>query len=428
MKEKSSQSNGSAQAETANGKSSKMPLLLIFLTVFIDLVGFGVIIPLLPTYAEKFGANALEIGFLLMSYSLAQFFFTPFWGRLSDNVGRKPILLTSLAASTIGYVMWGFSGSLLMLFASRIVAGLGNANIAVAQAYISDITTEQNRAKGMGLVGAAFGLGFVLGPAIGGALSSFGLQFAGFIAAFFSLLDLVLTFFFLPEPKERSRAGHERFKLDLGFYTRNLTAKNLRVALAIFLISTFAFANMEATLVLLTEKRFGYSAQQNGWMFAFIGLVMVIMQGGLIGRLSQKFGEKKLVIAGSFIAGCGLLATAYASNQALLYFACALLAIGSGMYTPSNQSVISKLSNKEEVGGVLGIGQSLSTLGRILGPVAGGAAFEYIGMESPYFIGAGVMAFAVGLALLLPTIPETASQAKLNSDAKAADPKTVEIC
>lgn len=421
MNEKS-QSNP-AQVDSANGKQSKMPLLLIFLTVFIDLVGFGVIIPLLPTYAEKFGANPLEVGFLLMSYSLAQFFFTPIWGRLSDNVGRKPILLTSLLASAIGYVMWGFSGSLVMLFASRIVAGLGNANIAVAQAYISDITTEQNRAAGMGMLGAAFGLGFVLGPAIGGALSSFGLQFAGFIAAFFSLLDLVLTFFFLPEPKQRTRHGHERFKLDFSFYANALTSKNLRVALAIFLVSTFAFANMEATLVLLTEKRFGYNAAQNGWMFAFIGLVMVFMQGGMIRRLSKKYSEKKLVVAGSFIAGCGLLATAFASTQPLLYFACALLAIGSGMYTPSNQSVISKLANKEEVGGVLGIGQSLSTLGRILGPVAGGAAFQYLGMESPYYIGAGIMALAFALALMLPTIPTTQAAPKVNSD-----PKQVQVC
>ena len=183
-------------------KSGLKPLFPIFLTIFIDLVGFGLIIPVLPTYARQLHADDQTVGLLMASYSLMQFIFTPFWGRLSDRVGRRPILLFSLAASSIGYLIWGFSSSLLMLFVARMVAGAGNANIAVAQAYVSDVTTVENRAKGMGMVGAAFGLGFVLGPAIGGFCASFGLAMVGFVAAAFSIIDFVLTFFMLPEPEK----------------------------------------------------------------------------------------------------------------------------------------------------------------------------------------------------------------------------------
>lgn len=385
-------------------KESKLPLLLIFLTVFIDLVGFGIIIPLLPIFAEKFGASGLQVGLLLMSYSLMQFFFAPLWGRLSDKVGRRPMLLLSLLASAAGFTIWGFAGSLTMLFISRIVAGIGNANLAVAQAYIADVTTAENRAKGMGIVGAAFGLGFVLGPAIGGLCAHLqpGYNLAGFVAAGFSLLDLVLTFFLLPEPEKRSQAGKERFVFKPGFYFRTLFNERLRLSFAIFFISTFAFANMEATLVLLTEHKFGFSPAQNGWLFAFIGLVMVITQGGLIGRLSKKYGEARLISAGALIVAAGLLLTPSTDLTWMLYLAVALLAVGSGITTPSNQSIISKLAPTEEIGGVMGVGQSLSTLGRILGPVIGGASFQYLGMGSPYVIGAAGMVLAFVLSLMLP--------------------------
>ncbi|MBX9685969.1 MAG: MFS transporter, partial [Candidatus Obscuribacterales bacterium] len=184
-------------------KAGKMALLLIFLTVFIDLLGFGIIIPVLPQCATEFGADPQTVGYLVMSYSLMQFFMTPFWGRLSDSVGRRPIMLVSLATSAIGYAIWGLAGSLMMLFASRLIAGLGNANIAVAQAYISDVTKPEDRAKGMGLIGAAFGLGFTLGPAIGGGLSYFGFHAIGFAAAVCSAVAFLLACFALPEPEKR---------------------------------------------------------------------------------------------------------------------------------------------------------------------------------------------------------------------------------
>ncbi len=419
--------NESAKSPKAQGKA---PLFLIFLTVFIDLVGFGVIIPVMPSYAQALHADGFTVGLLIAAYSAMQFLFTPFWGRLSDHVGRRPILLVSLAASTVGYLIWGFSGTLAMLFVSRLVAGAGNANIACAQAYVADVTTAENRAKGMGLIGAAFGLGFVLGPAIGGlclgghlpemfaafgqflhlpiASSLNGLQLVGFVAAALSLIDLILTFFLLPEPEKRSSAGTERFNLKPSFYFDTLTSQELRVSLAIFFISTFAFANMEATLVLLTNKEYGFTPFQNSMMFTYIGLLIVLVQGGLIHRLVKKYGEKNLIAIGCLLIALGLLLTPLTVDLRVLAVALALLAFGSGINTPSNQSMLSKLAAGDKVGGVLGVGQSLSTLGRILGPMVGGAAFQYSGVSCPYYIGAAAMLVAFILSFKLPILVKKA--------------------
>src|ERR1700722_6655930 len=205
-----------------------MALGLMFLTVFIDLIGFGIIIPLLPLYAKQFGASGLTVGLLLLSYSLIQFFFAPMWGRLSDRIGRRPVLSLSLAASAIGYTIWGFSSSLAMLFLSPIVAGFGNANLAVAQAYVADVTPEEYRSQGMGMIGAAFGLGFVLGPAIAGIAICCGVHpnVLGFIAASFSIADLIFTALVLPEPENRQDNAHNPFSLGIGFYLRTICNKN----------------------------------------------------------------------------------------------------------------------------------------------------------------------------------------------------------
>jgi MFS transporter, DHA1 family, tetracycline resistance protein len=413
------------KADISQPQKGRSPLLLIFFTVLIDLIGFGLIIPIMPTYARELRADDTMVGLLIASYSVMQFIFMPIWGRLSDKVGRRPMLLLSLAASFAGYLIWGFANSLALLFVSRLVAGAGNANIAVAQAYVTDVTTPENRSKGMGLVFAAFGLGFVLGPALGGlcvstnlvesvqhlapflplqgALSN--LQLVGFMAAFLSLTDLVLTFFLLPEPVKRSQAGTERYSLEPGFYTSTLSDRKLRNSFAIFFISTFAFANMETTLVLLTKDRFGYGPHDNMMLFVYVGILMVLVQGGLVHRLSKKYGEKPLVMLGTLLIGLGLLLTPIGNSPTFLYVALAILAFGSGINTPANQSMLSKLAPQARVGGVLGIGQSLSTLGRILGPLVGGAAYQYLGTGSPYMIGAVAMVVAFLLSFQLPEIP-----------------------
>jgi MFS transporter, DHA1 family, tetracycline resistance protein len=394
--------------ENGSKKSGMKPLLLVFLTVFIDLVGFGLIIPVLPTYARELHASDTVVGLLMASYSAMQFVFTPFWGRLSDKVGRRPILLVSLLASSLGYIVWGLSSSLLMLFLARMIAGAGNANIAVAQAYVSDVTTSENRAKGMGMVGAAFGLGFVLGPAIGGFCAGFGLAMVGFVAAGFSILDLILTFFLLPEPENRSKAGTERYGNGPSFYLDTIKDPKLKISLAIFLISTFAFANMETTLVLLTHDQFKFTTNMNSWMFTYIGVLIVMVQGGMIHRLSKKYGEKRLIAVGSVLVALGLLLTPATLNIVVLGLALALLAIGSGLNNPSNQSMLSKLAASDRVGGVLGVGQSLSTLGRIVGPIVGASSYQYLGYCAPYWIGAVAMVAVLVLSLKLPELPAQA--------------------
>ena len=385
-------------------KAGKAALLLIFLTVFIDLIGFGLVIPALPTYAQQFHASDTTIGLLIAAYSLMQMLFMPFWGRLSDRVGRKPILLISLAFSAVGYLIWGFAGSLALLFVSRMVAGFGNANLAVAQAYITDVTSEEERAKGMGLVGAAFGLGFVLGPAIGSGLTALnlGLSSLGFVAAAISIIDFILTAMLLKEPEGRSNAASQRYGMEPSFYMDALSDRKLRASFALFFLSTFAFANMEATLVLLTNSQFGFDNMQNMIMFTYIGVVMVIVQGGLIHRLVKKVGEKNLITLGTVLVAIGLLLTPVTNNVAVLYVALAILAFGSGINTPANQSILSKLAPAEKAGGIMGVGQSLSTLGRILGPVVGAYAFQHMGSASPYVIGAVVMLSATALSFARP--------------------------
>jgi len=397
-------------------KKGKPLLFLLFMTVFIDLLGFGLIIPVMPTYAQQFQASDFQVGLLVASYSFAQFIFTPFWGRLSDKVGRRPVLLISLFASTVGYIIWGFSNSLTLLFVSRLVAGTGNANIAVAQAYVADVTTDETRSKGMGAIFAAFGVGFVLGPALGGFLASkkiwtliglssmadHSLQIIGFVAASFSLIDLILTALILPEPEKRSHAGEEKYGVGLDFIGQTLANRKLQTSLAIFFISTFAFANMEATIILLTQQKFAFTPVDNSILFTWIGVCICLVQGAH--RLTKKYGEKKMMNVGTCLLALGLFAVPFANTVPLLYCVMAVLAVGSGVNTPCNQAMLSKLAPKESVGGILGVGQSLATLGRIVGPALGGFLFGKLGAQVPYMVAGVSMTVAFSLSLLLPKL------------------------
>ncbi|MBI2951463.1 MFS transporter, partial [bacterium] len=267
------------------------PLVVLFLTVFIDLLGFGIVLPLLPYYAESFGAGPLTVTLLSSSYSLMQFLFAPVWGRLSDRVGRRPILVLSLAGSALSYLLFGLAGSLAALFATRLLAGVCAANISTAQAYIADVTTPETRAKGMGMIGAAFGLGFIFGPAAGGALSRYGYAVPAFFAGGLSLLALALALFRLPESLRRQGdppGGAARGGFDLGRLWAALVHPGMGLLLLIFFCSVFAFANLEATFALFVERaaRFGYTARETGYLFAYMGVLMSLMQGGLVGRLA----------------------------------------------------------------------------------------------------------------------------------------------
>ena len=379
----------------------KSPLVILFVTVFIDLIGFGIVLPLLPFYAEHFGANALLVGLLSTSFSLMQFLFAPVWGRLSDRVGRRPVILMGLLGSSISYLTFGLAQSLPILFLSRILAGIAGANISTAQAYIADSTPPEQRAKGMGLIGAAYGLGFTVGPAIGGLLSQYGYAIPAFFASALALANFGAAWWLLPESRNRSGQPHQAERgLNWQRLRTGLQHPELGIFLILFFIATFAFANLEATFALMTARKFGFDARANGYLFAYIGVLITIVQGGLTGRLARRFGEKRLISVGLFcmIFGLGLLP--YSPGLKSLLLVLVVLVGGHGATNPSVSSLISQSASTEDQGGILGVAQSLASLARILGPVWGGFTFDAFGFQYPYLTGSLFMAVAFSLSLL----------------------------
>jgi len=380
-----------------------MPIL--FLIVFIDLVGFGVVIPLLPYYALRFDASPFAVTMLMATYSLAQFIAAPILGRISDRIGRRPVLLLSLACSILSYIWLGLAGTLWMLFGARLLAGAGAGNIAAAQAYIADVTPPEGRAKGMGMIGAAFGLGFTVGPAIGGVLAGANpatadLARPAFLAAGLSAIAFVFAAARLKESLSApaATARRSRFTVIKGALGRPVLG-NLIV---LFFVTISAFAGMETTFALWANRSFGWGPEQVGWIFFYVGILLAALQGGLIGRLARRFGEARLVTAGAAIIGVGLLGIAFAHALWAVLVTTGLLAIGMGMLNPSVTSLVSRQAQADERGGIMGVSQSASSLARILGPAVAGAVFSLWGRNAPYYLGAVLMAAVVGMALRLP--------------------------
>jgi MFS transporter, DHA1 family, tetracycline resistance protein len=354
----------------------RSPLAVIFVTVFIDLVGFGIVIPLLPFYASRYGASPFAIGLLFASYSLMQLVFSPVLGRLSDRHGRRPVLLVSLLGTALGFFILGLADTLVLLFVGRVIDGVSGANISTAQAYVADVTTPENRAKGMGLVGAAFGLGFIFGPAIGGTLSLWGKSVPFFFAGGLALANAVLLYFALPEtvtpghPARAPRAG------GLGAMLAGLRRPVFGPVLSIYFLFVVAFSIMTTTFALYTMRRFGYEEHHNGYLFAFIGVIAVVVQGGLIGRLVRRYGELPFVIGGAALFVAGLAALPFvgpaAGGLAALLGVLAMLANGNAMATPSLQALASKAAGGGEQGLALGLTQSAASLARVVGPLIGG--------------------------------------------------------
>ncbi len=383
----------------------RSPLVIIFVTIFLDLVGFGIVLPLLPFYAQHFGATALVVGLLSTSYSLMQFLFAPIWGRISDRVGRRPIILLGLFGSVVSYLIFGLAHSLWVLFISRVCAGIAGANISTAQAYIADSTPPERRARGMGLVGAAYGLGFIFGPAIGGTLSHFALNLPPLFASALSFCNFVAALFLLPESLQpENRTSHSRRGLNLGRIRVALMHPQLGIFMMLFFIVTFAFANLEATFALMTQKKFGFEAHENGYLFAYIGVLITLMQGALIGHLVGWVGERKLISVGLFsmIFGLGLLP--FAPSLFVLLIVLAILTFGQGVTNPSITSSISQVSGPGDQGGILGVTQSLGSLARILGPIWGGLVFDHLGFQYLYLTGGLLMmlAFVLSVSSLRP--------------------------
>lgn len=377
---------------------SKTSLSLIFLTVFIDLLGFGILIPILPSFAIKeLGVDEAAIGIAIALYSFIQFIFNPILGRLSDKHGRKPIIVMCLLINALGYVIFAFTSSYLILLVSRIVAGVGGSSIAVAQAYIADVTTKENRSKGMGLIGSAFGLGFVFGPLIGGFLSKLGYMETGLGAATFSFIAFIVTMILLPESNlNRSETPLVKRKfLNTDAIFKAFKNPSLAILISLFFILTFSFANIYGTFALLGLQVYGFTDLQNGYMFGIVGLSSAIVQGGLIGPITKFLGKKKILIVGSFLIMVTLAIIPYAGNFLGLAIDSIFLSIGTGMLQPTLLSLISEVASDAEQGITLGVNQSLSALARMFGPLWGGFTFEFLGYPFPFLTGAVFMLLVV---------------------------------
>jgi DHA1 family tetracycline resistance protein-like MFS transporter len=354
------------------------PLLVIFITLFIDLIGFGIAIPVLPDYAKnEFGASPFTIGWLVASYSIMQFIAAPFLGQLSDKYGRRPILLISLLGTSVAALITGLAWTLPILFFGRIFDGFTGGNISTAQAYIADVTSKENRAKGMGLIGAAFGLGFVFGPAIGGILSKISPHAPFFFVSALAFSNAMLLYFILPEPAKKSAAPSQEFRKNrLAEIFDSLKNPQFGTLTAVYFFLVTSFSVMSSAFVLYTLERFGYRPEQNGYIFAFIGIIAVIYQGGLVGRLTEKFGENALTIAGCLLMAASFFAIPFIfpnfGGLLALLIVMALLAIGNSMATPAVQSLVSKNSSETEQGKKLGVVQSAASLARAIGPALGG--------------------------------------------------------
>jgi MFS transporter, DHA1 family, tetracycline resistance protein len=379
---------------------------ILFLIVLIDLIGFGLVIPLLPFYAVRFGATAPEVTWLLATYSLMQLVAVPLWGRLSDHAGRRPVLMASMAASALAYLWLGAANALWMLFAARALAGACAGNIAAAQAYIADITKPEERAHGMGMIGAAFGLGFIFGPALGGFLAgnnpmTANLATPAWVAAALSFVALCGVLFVLRESHPVERRGLAQPRGRIGLIFAALRRPVLSRLIVIFFLVILAFAAMESIFALWALRQLDWGPERVGFVFAYLGLLSAIMQGGLTRRLTKRYGEERLLLGGLVLLGVGLVIVPFARDLAVLSGAFAALAIGLGLVQPALNSLISRRAGREEQGQVLGVTQSVGSLARVIGPPLAGYLFAGLGRGSPFLGGAVVVALAFFLALNL---------------------------
>ena len=382
-------------------------MLILFFIVFIDLIGFGIIIPLLPFYGEFYQASPEMVGLLMATYSFTQFLAAPFWGRLSDRIGRRPVLLVSLAGASAAYVWLGLAESLWMLFAARAVGGAMAGSISAAFAYVADVTTRENRARGMGMIGAAFGLGFIAGPAIGGILAgsdpvNADFQSPAFAAAAMSVTALIMAIATLKESLSaeiRQRLAQEPPKKRLAMFREALDRPVIGLLLILTFLATFVFAGLESTFAMWSRRQFGWGPEQNGYLFAFIGLLSALIQGGLIGRLVRRFGEARLVVQGAAALAIGILLIPFSTNIVVLVIAMSIAGYGFSVISPSLNSLISLQSSEDEQGGIMGVTRSASTMARFIGPAWAGLLFGVLGRDWPYFVGAGVMVVVAFLGL-----------------------------
>jgi len=371
---------------------SLSPLFVLMLTVFIDITGYGIIIPLLPYYATEFDAGPAALGVLIASFAIMQFFFSPLLGRVSDTKGRKPILLLSLFISFIGFTFFSFANSFLMLLLSRIIAGIATER-AIAQAYIADITDFKSRTKEIGKIGAALGAGFVIGPAMGGVLSTFGYSIAGYAAMLLTLVNILFVFSFLPEPN-REREKSLEFSGYLSGLRDSMKKPLLGPTLLVLFIVTFAFSTIPVIVPLLGFELFNFDSLQLSFVFIYIGLIQIVMQGFLINWLSKRFGEERLIALGPTLMAIGVFVMPVFQNIGIFYLANSLLAAGFGVINTSIPAFLSKRSSSTEQGSVLGIVSSIASIANIPGPLIIGFVYDVTGSFVPFLFSALILAAA----------------------------------
>ena len=385
----------------------KSPIFVLFVTIFIDLLGFGLVIPILPIFSRQIGATDTEIGLIAAVYSLMNFVFAPFWGTLSDRIGRRPVILVSILVTAASYIIFAYSTTLFILFAARILGGIGSANISAAQAYISDVTAPEGRAKAMGLIGAAFGLGFIFGPPLGGYLKSIStagtVDMVGYVSAAFCILNFIMAYFLLPESiKQKKVDAPFNFK-PITSLIKQLQVPQIRELFLFNFVFIAAFSMMQITVALLWEEHNGLNEKQIGYMFAFIGLASAIVQGTLVGKLVRWFGEYKLLFIGSILMAIALFMIPFISNEYFMPFAfiaIILIALANGCLMPSITSLISQNTSEEKQGHTLGLNQSFGSVARVVGPTLGGFLYG-ISYFQPYIVGSMLMLGCIVLYFIL---------------------------
>ncbi len=385
---------------TASPSRGSLPILLA--VVFVDLLGFSLILPLLPFYAETFGASATMVGFLVASYAVAQLFGAPILGGLSDRYGRRPVLFVSIVGTAIGFLLFGLAHSLWMLFASRILDGITGGNISVAQAYVSDVSTPKNRARNFGLIGAAFGLGFIIGPAMGGFLSRWSYTLPVFIGAGMATFNAIAVLFFLPESVPPERRSHARTrpwrKMSAGM-RHLMSADRASGLLRIRFFYGLAFATFETIFPLYAQYHLSLTAEKTGYVLAYVGITIVIVQGGLVGRVSRRFSENGLILGMLALMAGGLLAWGFAPTVPILLVVLLPISFAGGVFGAVSRSALSHAVDSTDVGSVLGVGASLDSLTRALSPSLGGVLLGHVGTWAPGLFGAAVLVLVLPYAV-----------------------------
>jgi len=381
-------------------------LTVLAATVLVDMIGFGIVLPLLPFYAEEFGASPLEVTMIIASFSAMQLITAPLWGRFSDRTGRRILLILGLFASAVSYLLFALAHSLWLVLLSRIAAGAAGGNISVAQAYVADSTRGPERAHGMGLIGAASGLGIMIGPAIGGFFSQWGLGAPGYVAAALCGINALAAITLLPESRhfrDRESSGRAPAEpVSIGAWLRSLAAFPLGLILAVYFLTIGSFAAMTSVLALYLERVFHMTASDMGIVFTAAGAVTVVVRGLAVGRIVKRVGEAVTVRFGALILAFSLGAIAIIPNKWWLALLIPLWAVATGILFPSLASLVSKATDADSQGSILGGSQLAGGLGRVLGPVWAGLLFQQIGISTPFAVCAALSAAAAILALRIP--------------------------